>query len=948
MPDWISTSLDLLAQFTGGRQPAGPAIAWYGIAAAGWSILLIVSLFRLRQQKSPRETWLVWAFAFGLGREIVMIGLKASVAFNFLDPVAAHIVYPPLEHMLQNFAMVVIAAAFMRFASDKVTLSRSYLRAGLTLIAGTYLATFWWWAEFIRANPSAKFGHTWCDLIFHSIMSALLVFALVSLLVGPASRVRNWVCAALGLFFIFEFLKIPDIATHEIHQAIYGPIRHGCYLLAIPMLGMVYIRELIAELSKRMSKLDASVAEKTSDLTDTLARLEDELVERRRIESELILARDAALESTRMKSEFLAAMSHEIRTPLNGVIGMANLLLETDLAADQAKFARVISQSGASLLTIIDDILDVPRIESGKLKLTTDRFNVRDLVDGVVISQAYPAQIKGLEIAALIEAEAPDTLIGDEARIRQVLSNLIGNAIKFTDTGGVLVRVSVAERSKENVKLRFAVSDTGIGISKDEQGGIFEAFVQADSANNRRYGGLGLGLAISQDLAKLMGGGIKVQSAPGKGATFSFTALLREAGSDKRSAMADAMAPPRRALVVEPSRISRDVLDHYLAEAGITAVFAYDDEETIEALTEAGCLESPFDYVFVDQETGRFDNAPIPETLRQHCAAAGSQPVHIVSSIDRADETERAEDVVQLIKPFSRDELFEIVLNRSRSPCVPASNTPRPESLASSVKEQISPSARVLVVDDNPLNRTVALSQFKFLGILPDVAMGGQEAMDACRDKTYDVIIMDCQMPGIDGFAATRGIRSLMRQRIGALAASTHPHIIAVTANAQPGAREKCMESGMNDYVTKPITKQKLSEVLARGLSGLISMSPKNAPASSEGRSEPAHESALSAHLDTEFLRGEFGQIDELPQLYLEDANHLVSRMRDSIDASDRSTLRSAAHGLAGSSAVLRLKTMTTLSKRLENMEGSESVDSARDLLAQLETELCRLSTQIA
>lgn len=948
MPDWISTLLDLLAQFTGGREPAGPAITWYGIAAAGWSLLLIVSLYRLRQRKTPRETLLVWAFAFGLGREIVMIGLKASVAFKVLDPVTAQIIYPPLEHMLQNFAMVVIAAAFIRFASRKVILSRNYLRAGLTLIAATYLATFWWWAAFIRANPAAKFGHTWCDLIFHSVMSALLVYAIVSLLAGPASQARNWVCGALGLFFIFEFLKIPDIATHEIHKAIYGPIRHGCYLLAIPMLGMVYIRELIAELSGTLSKLDASVAEKTRDLTHTLSRLEDELVERRRIESELILARDAALESTRMKSEFLATVSHEIRTPMNGVIGMANLLLETDLAADQAKFVRVISQSGDSLLTIIDDILDVSRIEAGRLKLETDEFNVRDLVDGVVIAQAYPAQMKGLEIAALIDAEAPDTLIGDETRIRQVLSNLIGNAIKFTDTGSILVRVRVEERSREGVKLRFAVSDTGIGISKDEQGRIFEAFIQADSANNRRYGGSGLGLAICQNLAKLMGGAMEVRSAPKKGSTFSFTALLRDAGSAGRSAIADARDQTRRALVVEPSRTLRDVLDSYLAEAGFTTVFALDDEETIEALTEAGCLERPFDFVFFDQEQDRFENAPMAQTLLQYCATSGSQPVHVVSSIDRADETERIEGVTQLIKPFSRDELFEIVLKQPPSPVASASKTPSRESFAPPVSEQIRDSARVLVVDDNPLNRTVARSQFECLGIAPDVVTGGLEAIAACREKSYDVVIMDCQMPEIDGFAATRGIRSLMRQRIGDLAASTQPYIIAMTANAQSGAREKCMDSGMNDYVSKPITKQKLAEVLARGLPGLISTTPKTVVASSSGRSEEAHQSALSAHLDTKFLRGEIGQIDGLPHIYLKDANHLLSKMRDSIDASDRSTLRSVAHGLAGSSAVLHLKAMTMLSKRLENMEESAPIADARGLLAQLETELGRLASQIA
>lgn len=945
MPDWISTLLDLLAQFTGGRPPDGPPIAWYGIAAAGWTILLIVELYRQKRHKSPREALLVWAFAFGLGREAVMIGLKGAVAFGLLDDVSAHVLYPPLEHMLQNIAMVVIAAAFARFVTEKADFSNAYLRIGIGLMVSSYLATFWWWAAFIRANPNAKFGHTWCDWVFHSIMSALLFVAIVSLLKSPRSRIRNWSCAALALFFIFEFLKLPDIATHEIHSTIYSPLRHGCYLLAIPMLGMVYIRELIAEMDSTVATLDSSVAEKTRELTNALAELEGELAERKRIERELIDTRDTALAATRMKSEFLANMSHEIRTPMNGVIGMANLLLEGELASDQAKFARVIAQSGDSLLAIIDDILDMSRIEAGKLELDAREFDIRNIVDGAVVALAYTAQVKGVEIASLIDSDTPETVIGDPTRLRQILSNLIGNAIKFTDHGDILVRVSVASQSNEDARLHFAVTDSGIGISKDAQEQIFGAFVQAQKSNNRSYGGAGLGLAICQDLVKLMGGKIEVQSAPNKGSMFSFSANFAAVPSQT---IATRKQPEqfRRALVVEPNRMLREILDHYLNEAGYSPRFSFDEQDVIEAITEADFADKPFDLIFVDQDPTSFEKTSLSKIIHRYCATIGSRLVQILSSIDRPDPTERQDDVAYLMKPFSRGELFEVISDEWNRPYAPDLDDTDSETAAGADSGISDADARILLVDDNRTNRFVTQSQLRSLGFESDLACDGREAINAVRNRDYDVILMDCQMPRIDGFAATRAIRALMRQRHSDEAASSKPHIIAMTANALPGAREECLKSGMNDYVSKPIQKHELVSVLAQAIP---SLNGKPQPAKSKAApidSSTTSRMPLVKHLESEGLFGEIGQIEDLTRLYLEDAHEMVSKMRESIDSSNRTNLRSAAHGLAGASAVLQLTTISSLSKRMEKLEIDAPIEDPKNLLSRIEKEVRRLSGQ--
>jgi signal transduction histidine kinase/CheY-like chemotaxis protein len=537
----------------------------------------------------------------------------------------------------------------------------------------------------------------------------------------------------------------------------------------------------------------------------------------------LEVASTEAQQANRSKSEFLANMSHEIRTPMNGVIGMIEAILDTDLSAAQRRHAQIAKSSGEALLTLLNDILDFSKIEAGKLSLESIDFDLTRLVDDVAATFATRADNKKIELICSVAPGVPARLRGDPGRVRQILNNLVGNAIKFTHEGEITVLVSADTVDAASATLRFRVRDTGIGIPLEKQDKLFGKFIQVDASNTRKYGGTGLGLAISKQLAELMGGAIGLESKPNAGSEFWFTARLVRSPESTQARPAARLPGQLRALVVDDHPKVREMLVARLIRAGALADEASSGAAALASLHAAVSEGRPFTLALIDLNMPTMDGATLGWAIRSDPALAATRLVALAST-EEATSPERFQPIGfcgYVTKPVRQSDFIEslVSLIDARTP------VPRPSSggtLSTPLRAQLSgvrAGARLLLVEDNPTNQIVALDLLEKLGLTVDAVDHGEEALRRLSHTFYDLVLMDVQMPEMDGFEACRRIRSLDTSVL-----NRNVPIIAMTAHAMQGDLERCLKAGMNDHVTKPISRQALVDALLRWL-------PKQEPA---------------------------------------------------------------------------------------------------------------------
>ncbi|MEM7251125.1 MAG: response regulator [Pseudomonadota bacterium] len=697
--------------------------------------------------------------------------------------------------------------------------------------------------------------------------------------------------------------------------------------------GSETLRDLRTRYRDEVGRLAESFVFMEAELKKNIQQAIESSAARERLEKE------AAEESSRAKGEFLANMSHEIRTPIHGMLGMAELLLQTKLESSQKHFVTTIQRSGDALLTVINDILDISKIEASKLTLESTVFELRELIDGLGEHFSESAHRKGIELVCSVAPDCDGVYEGDPGRLRQILVNLCGNAIKFTEVGEVVVRVL----REDPDTLRFEVRDTGIGISPEAQAHVFEHFAQADGSTSRRYGGTGLGLAISKRLAELMGGTIGVTSHVGEGSVFYFTARIASVGAPERVGVGNLSG--LRVVALEDNQANRENLEEMLDSESVFYSVAPTEEEALTLLRDSAVRGVPFDVALIDYAASEDSNALAEEVLQTE-ALLRTRVVLItpVTYMELPDFLASSDRVRILHKPVALSGL-----RLALDPSIADTNEPSIGAECDLL------SASILVADDNPVNQELVLTMLETLGCEANVVGNGKLAVEALQENRYDLVLMDCQMPEMDGYAASRRVREL--EATGEL--PSRIPIIALTANAMRGDRERSLEAGMDDYLSKPFSADDLTgvitkwvepkEVVASSEPAPKESSPPEADPTDGSRVETVSPDAESEPGDDLLDRAIIESVKEvgrmrgknlfkrLVEIYVDNSGSLIGDLKDAVNAQLAEDIRQSAHALKSSSANVGAAKIAEICRELEQLGREDRTDGADALLGKIE-----------
>ena len=763
----------------------------------------------------------------------------------------------------------------------------AFTRTGLLLVRPVRLGDELLGAVYVETDQRELRQRTWAlARIVGGVFCAAVLLSLVL-----ASRLQRAISGPL-----LRLTEITRLVTHEQR-----------YDLRAPIGGSAEIGELVSGFNTMLDEIQQRDQRLLRTREHLEATVETRTAELRALNTDLLAARDRAMDASRAKGEFLANMSHELRTPLNGIIGMTELALGHGLEADTRDCLDTVKLSAESLLAILNDVLDFSRIESRKLEFECVPFVLPDVLGEMLKPIAIRADQKGLELILRIEAGVPAGIAGDPGRLQQILTNLVGNAIKFTERGHIILDVREETRTNECTMLHFSVSDTGVGIPRDKHASIFEAFTQADGSTTRRFGGSGLGLTIAASLVQMMGGRIWVTSEPGLGSAFHFTVPFDIA------AVAEPALPARLAgmevLVVDDNPVNRRVLVDQLARWDMRPTAVDCGRAAIDTLLDAARSNTPFLLVLLDANMPDMDGFDVAERIAAHPALAGTTIMMLTSS-GRYGDAARCRELgisAYLTKPVNERDLLIQVTRALRSG--PERAAPASMPARRSGKAALAVCAeprRILLAEDNPVNQRVAAGLLTQRGHHVSIANNGREAVDLLEREAFDLVLMDVQMPVMGGLEATAAIRERERARGG------YTRIVAMTAHAMSGDRERCMASGMDGYLPKPVNQALLYEVVEGGAAGVVS------------RAAPLNSTEL-----LERLGGDANLLAEIIRIALEDCPKRLAAIAEAVERRDGELIRTTAHALKGAAGTLTAELLFQAAGVLERIGAENRLDAA-------------------